>query len=233
MTYAVNMNTAEKRQKNRKIALVIIAALLLALVVLVIIPRLFMHFNTLSLESEVSNARQQAGASQRSAVLQAKEKVAALGKTTDADIRSSVDACYLAHNDAGWTIESWYQTCYFRDLQLFETSLSQTELQTLLEAPVGCAAGVRIGTSTLRYIAANSKVCSIPNQVYSDSVVVYARSEESFISKKALEFDASKIDTNKNYLVAETEKEYFSKNLGCLPLSFMCEQPVSGPRFGK
>lgn len=173
----------------------------------------------------------------------------------NSDYSSKVDTCYTNHNDAGWTISNWYQDCYFRYVDLFQTSLSRAEImQKLAALPISDTFGFPYTFSatacdlydkrskpTLSYLTWNlsdtkSTIDCIPD-LYQGVFTV----KGSIVLDKTLAaythsyrtFTADSVDKNKSYIAMQIDHYYFNGSLGCPGSGFLgCSAQLLSPVTG-
>ena len=94
-------------------------------VLLVLINLLGDKIQTLNAYSLVETARQEGLVTSDEHFEEQKKLISNLGGETKSVMLSKKDICFIAHNDAGWTVTDYYQECYIRYVQLYSTDLSR------------------------------------------------------------------------------------------------------------
>lgn len=94
-------------------------------VLLVLINLLGDKIQTQNAYSLVETARQESLITSDEHFEEQKKLIYNLGGDTKSVMLSKKDICFIAHNDAGWTVTDYYQECYIRYVQLYSTDLSR------------------------------------------------------------------------------------------------------------
>lgn len=164
---------------------------------------------------------------------------------------SLVDACYLAHNDSGWTVNSHYQECYLRYVDVFETDLTDEQYLSLvmpgedissrldeLKQSIKTCSDDRtmLGSpenTEMGYTASNAtnNICSLPNQFYGTRVVLYAIN--NIVSSQEVSGDIKQVTGDKTNIIVVADYSYYKKDIGCKPLSLFCASPLNKPVVGE
>ena len=156
---------------------------------------------------------------------------------------SKIDICYLNHNDQGWMIASWYQDCYIRYIDGFETTLSIDEVKAkifsdpnskkLLSSendfgPRGCRLYESIYYIPSNYVG-NDYDCEVPNQLQGTWSVRGAITQDSELSTKTYrKFDYLSVKKSINQIWVITEDHYYSEELNC-GVGILCPSPRKEP----
>lgn len=172
-----------------------------------------------------------------------------------ADYSSKVDVCYITHSSQGWMAANWYQECYVRYVDLFSTSLNRDDVSEKLHSATkakkipandidyltgGC--GViysnndgALGVSHLKLNTTNEQSktnideCQLPDQLQGPFRVGVFLDEQ--LSKKTLR-SFKDIDRSKNYILLESDNDYYDEDLGCAWGMFFCNSPRMSPITG-
>lgn len=171
-------------------------------------------------------------------------------KDTQPIYSSAADVCYLAHNDSGWTIDSHYQVCYFRYVDVFETDITNQQylkmampdedvsaIYDALKGSLKTCSDDRseLGSADMTemgYTAADmtDNICTLPETINSNRVVAYAL--DTIVSAKTETGDKNKVTGKKNNVIIVADYAYYRKDLGCKPLTFFCDEPIETPIVG-
>lgn len=247
--------TTPKRPMSTPLrALIIIGGAIAALIAIPIITGLINWVSVqTALDAQVSGARSEEGVqilNSRTELIADLEKRGVIS-SQEPVYGSLVDACYLDHIDAGWTVQSHRQACYLRYVDVFESAMSIDQYTMYADSePLRNDNGTMIlsrGAATcltedvssfgsskeVVYYAAEAALpgpCMLPNEEYGYGVVTYAIS--SIVSNQTTVGERVNFAGGKNYIVLIGDEEYFTKKLGCRPLSLFCEAPINTPRIG-
>jgi hypothetical protein len=156
---------------------------------------------------------------------------------------SKIDVCYLNHSDGGWMIAYWYQDCYLRYVDGFETSLSRDEVIARIVAnpkskelfsseydygPDGCLIYQRLFYVPANY-AGMDYDCFVPNQLQGIWSVRGAITNDGKLStKKYRSFDNEMVNRTVNIIWVTHEDHYYHEQLGC-GIGLFCSSPRAKP----
>lgn len=243
-----------KKQPRRIVTIIFISAGIIIAGLCILFACLFLQANhmTNTMTDEVNSARaemKQKVSEQRQTSLATYANQHII-KDTQPMYSSSVDACYLAHNDSGWTIDSHYQQCYLRYVDVFNTDLTEDQYLALSASTNGKTSNLeklrtqiktcsddrsRLGSAETTEIGftkadGSDKICSLPNQIYGNRVVAYAVND--VVSEQKITGNINQVTGQKNNIIIVADYSYYKKDLGCKPFSFMCAEPISSPVVG-
>lgn len=167
-----------------------------------------------------------------------------------APIASAVaDVCFVTHQDIGFTIAGWYQDCYVRSVQGFQTAAThQQALQAItsqqsyfgkadatdyLQSVNACQLSEDDNREFVRYRPAGSRAsdydCGIPDQLQGTfSVNGPIISDKDLSAKKFSSFNPSAIGSSTNQLWVIFDVDYYHEDLGCAP-TVLCGNPRPSP----
>ncbi len=155
------------------------------------------------------------------------------------------DICYLNHNDAGWTITSWYQKCYLRYAEGYTTTATKEEIINALETTSGpvtnfdqpslsCSIRDGLGFKEIaRYRVAGSPqidpFCGVPDPLQTTFSIRGAALHNDELSVKTYStYDMKSIDSSSNQIWLTSDYEYYDEQLGCF-IPLVCNSPRSKP----
>lgn len=115
--------------------------ILTVFIVIIAIPTILFAINflddqlrTFNAYSQVQTARQDKLTKSDNTFDEQKKLISGLGEGTTSVALSKKDICFVAHNDSGWFATDYYQECYIRYVQLFNTDLTKDEIIQKLQS---------------------------------------------------------------------------------------------------
>lgn len=236
--------------KNKKKLLIIFGIILLVPIVLILLDYANQYHKYVSAKSKVAEARTKAmpDFNQKSATAAAALRQA--GLITIPLASSKVDVCYVTHEDQGWFAANWYQDCYLRYVQGFETTATKTEalqkvssLSDIFGEPQDspnaqtvfkCELAESNFKETVRYRPAGSPIsslneCGIPDQLQGVFSVKGPIMLDNELSAKSYDsFNPVTVDNSKNQIWVMSDTYYYHEELGC-GFGIFCANPRSKP----
>ena len=179
------------------------------------------------------------------------EALRAAGIIKDRVGSSKLDVCYLDHEDAGWTVSSWYQNCGLRYVEGFTTgsdrgaaeerilALGAPEDFLLGRSPQFGKAASKLGSlappcvlftddergETLRYRPSGSGGCEVP-----DPTGFGAIHSDHVSTKEYRTFDPSRLGNDQDQIWLVIDEHYSHEVLGCgVSGIIFCESPRDKP----
>jgi hypothetical protein len=157
------------------------------------------------------------------------------------------DTCLLAGQEQGWVVKNWAQYCKFNATDLFETSLTRSELIQKIDATP--YASTLFGAADKRpdakrcdslYRLSYKPVLSFlegsPGKVMEctfSTVHLTSDAAKHYSIKVIRDFDEYVVDRTKSYIQLQSETMYFNQKIGCGKRQFMgCESPIELPVSG-
>lgn len=241
----------------KRIAFVVIGGSLLVILLGIIVPVISSSISLSMVAGKVTAARSENipvyDGAREERITALKQSGLIMSETPD--FSSKVDACYLAHNDSGWIAQSHYQECYAMYIDLFRVDMDFASAQATLEkagksdptlskftfyVPSSCTDTSFTplpDRSNLEFIQASeasaTTSCVLPEQNYSDRVVLYAHNDKDHTAQMIRSFDVSKVSPTENYIYLSSDDAYFKEELGCKSFGLFCEQPINAPVMGE
>lgn len=187
------------------------------------------------------------------------EKIAALrnaGVIGEQIASSKVDVCYVTHSDRGWLADYWYQDCYIRYVDGYETNLSRALVkQRVLSIPNHEALFGEEDTTAAKYNKCSlfghlfgqfpdytviykpldvdpltDYSCRVPNPLQGLSTVrgpIILDSELSALIDRA--YNPNEIYTLGNQIWVMHDEFYYNELLGCGAGLIFCSNPRKTP----
>jgi hypothetical protein len=234
----------------------------IAILVLVSLPIIYTVFSTAKqalvthrAKAKVTAARLNVESSADQKVAQFEAALVSSGIATTKIASSKVDVCYVDHRDQGWFAANWYQDCYLRYVNGYETNYSKK----YIKENINSTESLRSETGTLLdndqssfcklislefrkinlvympsgIIRSLDYECIIPSPIQGDSTITPAILDKNLAIRTYVSFDSKSIPNSNNQVWFEYDAFYYHEDLGCGFDFIFCGNPRDKPAQAK